>query len=373
MSKVKFALSLDGAMPSPLSAAVVGVGTVGQVHARVVAEHPGTDLTTVVDLDEETARSVGDRYGAGGVYTDTGRALAAEPIDLVVVATPETAHLEPTERALDMGCDVLLEKPIAASVRDAERIGELVETADADLAMGFTLRSDPRYAGLGRRVADGDFGTVLGIQAARIANRYIYRRAAEWAEPMTYLASHDVDAMRWFVDAPVTEVTARASPPLDGGDQPAVVCATLQFANGTVGSLETNWARSDSHPAHRTDEVRLTGTEGHARLVLDAEETGVAVSLDSTSEDVEHEQGRPVVPAHSYLPTAELHGKRVDTYRWQLDRFVDVVRGDARPLATWVDGLRALVVANALTESYESGRTVQVPEPDARGGGTPDE
>jgi len=158
------------------------------------------------------------------------------------------------------------------------------------------------------------------------------------------------------------EGNRQGEPTFADGDQSAVIYSTLRFAKGAVGVLETNWARSDSHPAHRTDEVRLTGTDGYARMVLDAEERGAKISVESTTDSEEHEQGRPAIPAHSYLPTAELHGQRTDSYRWQLDHFIDVARGGAAPLTTWEDGLRALQLATALTESYERGTPVEVTE-----------
>lgn len=351
-------------MAGSLSGMVVGAGVIGQVHARIVSEHPATELTAVVDIDEEVAVSVGDEHGAAVVDTSMESVLERESVDFVIVATPEEAHVGPTVTALEAGCDVLLEKPIAKTIEQAKTIGQHVQSSEQQLMMGFTLRCDKRYSGVKERIDGGEFGSILGIQAARIANRYIYQRAVDWADPMTYLASHDIDAMRWFVDAPVERVYAEASPSLPAGDEPAVIHSVLRFASGTVGTLETNWARTDSYPAHRTDEIRLTGTEGHARLVLEAEDDGAVVSTEEPRKEQEHDAGRPEVPAHYFLPDTELHGRRVDIFRWQIDAFVDVVNGHKEPLATWEDGLRAHEISDALTESYQTGEPKTIPRPD---------
>lgn len=328
-------------MSEELEAAVVGAGIIGERHARLLDEHHRTNLRAVVDLDADRAEAVGERFGAAVVATDAEETLTEEPIDIVVVATPETAHLGPTEVALANDCHVLLEKPIAESVADARRIGEVAEAADAALMIAYCCRFDPEYAALKARIDAGEFGDVLGIQAARIGSVAAYEQVADWTHPAYYLAVHDVDAMLWYLDAEVERLTAYASGGLGDLDTPAIVSTTLTFENGAVGTLETNWARTIGHPLELTQEIRLTGTDGYSRLVVQDDRVPV-----STPEGFE------------YAPTDELYGRVNDMYRFQLDHFLECVREDREPLVTWEDGLRSLRVANAIRDSLESGRPV---------------
>ncbi|WP_251327997.1 Gfo/Idh/MocA family protein [Haloplanus pelagicus] len=328
-----------------LQAGVIGSGLIGTQHARSYDEHPGVDLAAVVDLDEDRAREVAERFHAAS-FGSVPEALDAIDLDLVTVATPESAHLDPTRTVLDRDVDVLLEKPIADTVADAEAIGEAVEASEADLLVGYVCRFDPRYANLKSRIDDGDFGEFLGIQAARIASAESYEAVAEWTNPLYYLSVHDIDMMRWYLDSEVTEVSAIASRGLGDLSTPAVVTATLQFANGAVGTLETGWARPDGYPAAITEEIRLTGTDGYARLELENDD--VAVGTDE---------------GYDYVDTSELRGTLTTNLTRETAHFVDCVRSGDSPLVTWRDGLRSLQVANAVLEAIDTGEPVPVPEP----------
>lgn len=330
-------------MPDVLEGAVIGAGTIGERHARLLAEHPGTNLRAVIDLDEDRARTVGREHGADVASSDAADTLAAEPIDLAIVATPESNHLASTELALDHGCHVLLEKPIAATEADARRIGELAAASEQALMIAYCCRFDPEYAGLKARIDDGEFGEILGVQAARIGSAESYASVADWTHTVYYLAVHDIDMLCWYLDGEVEEVHAYASDGLGDLDTPAVISTTVTFESGTVGSLETNWARPSGHPLELTQEVRITGTDGYARSVI--QDDGIPISTDE---------------GFRYAPSTDLHGRQTDMYRFQLEAFLETIRTGEEPPVTWEDGLRSLRVANAIRESIDRGTPVSL-------------
>lgn len=327
----------------PLDTAVVGVGFIGELHARLYDEHRLTNLKAVVDLDEDRAQEVATEYDVPEVETDIATAIGAHDLDAVTIATPEAHHREPTETALDRDVAVLLEKPIAETLEDARAIGEAATDSSAPLQIGYVSRFNTDYAEMKERIDDGDVGELLSITAARITNQEIYDMVAEWTHPMYYLAVHDIDVLRWYVESEVESVVAEASGGLGNLDIPAVVNTTLRFADGTVGTLETNWGRTNEYPAIRTDEVRVTGRDGYGRLVLENGETTVSSP-----------------GGFDFLAANELYGRQTDMYRFQLDHFVDCVLDDEEPQVTWRDGLRSLEVANAIKKSIESGERVVV-------------
>lgn len=325
-----------------LDTAVIGAGFIGELHTRLYDEHRLTNLETVVDIDEHRAREVADMYDVPNVETDVEEAIENNDLDAVTIATPESHHREPTEIALDHDVSVLLEKPIAETVTDARAIASAVEDADAELMVGYVCRFHPQYAALKDRIAAGEIGDVYGITAARIANREIYDMVAEWTSPLYYLAVHDIDMMRWYMGEEIESVYAEASTGIDL-DTPAVVSTTLRFENGAVGTLETNWGRSDEYPTIRTDEIRLTGTDGHSRLVI--ENDGATLAANE---------------GFDFLEATELHGRETDMYRFELDHFVGSLLDGETPMVTWEDGLRSLEVANAIIESIETGERTAV-------------
>lgn len=328
----------------PINCAIIGPGYIGKEHARVCAEHPLTELTTVIDIDESRAEEIAGRFGVNNVATDVTEGLSSNPVDFVTVATPKEHHFEPTRQALANDCHVLLEKPIAASEVDAKEIGSLVKEANTDLAIGYLLRFDPSYARLKGELSE--FGDILGMRASRITKTSVYRRASSVTNPVYYLAVHDIDMLRWYAGSEVTDVYASGSAGLNGGEGPAMIYSNLTFADGTVASIETNWARPDSHPSHRTEILHVTGTDGSGEIDMDPA-GNLPIATDSGFE---------------YGSTSELHASTYGPLRNQLDHMVECIRTDTRPLVTWKDGLHSLRVANAMKESMETEQRVTIDE-----------
>ncbi len=333
-------------MTALLDAAVVGVGTIGERHARLLAEHPETSLRAVVDQDGKRASSVGETYDAAIVTEELADVLSDDEVDVVVIATPERDHLASTREALEHGCHVLLEKPIAETLADARRIGELVDGTGEQLMIAYCCRFDREYAALKEKLKNAEFGSLLGVQAARVGSIESYERAAHWTHPVYYLAVHDIDMLRWYVGEEVERVSAFASSGIGDEPTPAVLSTTIEFPSGTVGTIETNWARHRDHPVELTQEIRLTGTDGYARLVV--EDDGVPVT-DNTG--------------FTYTPTSECHGRLRGMYRNQLDAFVRCIREGTPPPVTWQDGIQSLAVANAIRESVDREQPVEVTDP----------
>lgn len=326
---------------TPLSAAVVGGGFIGRMHARVYAELPSVNSVGIVDIDVDVAAETAEEYDAWHA-TDLESALREHNVDVVSVATPEAHHLGPTVTALEQDCTVLLEKPIAEDVEDATAIGDAVANSEGTVAIGYLLRFHPEYAALKRRIDAGDIGEVISMQADRIRDRGMYQRAGQWTNPVYYLTVHDVDMMRWYTGAEVEEVYAVASRSLDSIDEPSVVSATLEFDDGTTASIQSNWARTAEHPAYRTDRIQVTGTTGFAEK---RERANVQLT---TNEGTDYKQ--PI----------ELHGRAIGALRYQLEDVVECARTGKDPLVTWEDGLESLVVGNAVLDAIEQGKPVSV-------------
>lgn len=324
-------------------AGVVGVGIMGSQHVRAYAEHPRVSLDAIIDLDEETASEMAEEYGDVATYTDIGSAIDEQGLDMVSVATPESVHLPPTEAALERDCHVLLEKPISEDIADAHEIGRLVEESAASLMLGYVCRFDPRYAGLRERIDAGEFGEILGVQAARIASAEMYDAVADWTNVLYYMAVHDIDMLRWYVGADIEQVHAEASTGLNGKETPAVVTATLRFANGTVGTLEANWSRPAGHPAGLTEEIRVSGTDAYGRLEIENDDATTAAS-----------------EGFEFVDTSTIHGKLTANIAREVDHFVTSLDQGTEPLVGWEDGLRSLAVANAILESIATGEPIDV-------------
>ncbi|HEX5497577.1 MAG TPA: Gfo/Idh/MocA family oxidoreductase, partial [Thermomicrobiales bacterium] len=139
---------------------IVGAGFMGALHARAVAESGFGTLAAVADPDTERARDVAAPYGAH-VYADFNAMLDREALQAVVVATPETLHRGAVVAAARHGCAVLVEKPIAANLADADAMIAACDDAGAPMMVGYILRFEPAYARIQQAVASGAIGRFL--------------------------------------------------------------------------------------------------------------------------------------------------------------------------------------------------------------------
>ncbi|MBW3632348.1 MAG: Gfo/Idh/MocA family oxidoreductase [Chloroflexi bacterium] len=259
-----------------LRAAVVGVGMIGSLHARIYAEDPRTSLAAVVDPDEERARRVAEPLGATW-YSDTETMLARETVDLVSIATREQDRFAPAIACARAGKHLLLEKPLAPTLREAKRLVAAIEATDVRTTVNFTLRSDPRYQRARAAMLDGTIGEPCTFFARRRGTNAGVETYAPWTDLLISTAIHDIDAMVWINGSPVVRVFAEAvvKRSSEWGREDAVM-ALLRFANGAVGSLETSWVLPSTVPAPLDAVLHVVGTGGG--VFIEGSNHGLAVA-----------------------------------------------------------------------------------------------
>ncbi len=334
-------------MDEPLRAGVIGVGFMGELHARLYSELPGVSLRAVADVDEERAAEVGGAHGARETYTDYRELLADDAVDLVSVGSPEQLHREHAVAALEADKHLLLEKPMAHRLEDAKAIREAAQSSDRTFMIGYVLRFDPRYVEGRNRVLDVGQDSIISLYARRRNPISSPRRVAGWSHPMFYMAVHDLDMMRWYTGSEAREVYAVAASKALDEDVPDVIMSTLRFGNGAVGQVETNWVLPD----------RIgTGLESRFEVTSVGQFTRVNI-LDQGLLNVSEEEGYAYPDA---LHWPELHGRIEGDLRRELEHFLSCVRGEDEPLATAEDGYRSLEIARGLMRSIDRGEPVSL-------------
>jgi len=227
-----------------LRVAVIGCGNVSSVHLAAAAGSPHAQLMAVCDTKPERARSAGEKHGVP-FYTDYREVLAQKP-DVVHIFTPHHTHAEITIAACEQGINVLTEKPMAVSLRDADRMIKAAEQNNVTLGVIFQNRYNPASAAVKQAVAAGRLGKIKGA-----------RMFVTWYRPDEYYsksdwkgtwdkegggvlidqAIHTMDLMQWIVgdiDSLKASMANRTHHLIDVED---VAEATIRFKNGAVGSL----------------------------------------------------------------------------------------------------------------------------------------
>lgn len=238
---------------SELNMAVVGVRGIGRGHLRAIQDHEHTRLAAVADVDETAARAAADGTQAG-VYDDFARLLEAEAdLDAVVLATPHHLHAPMSLAALERGLHVLVEKPIATRVSDADRLVETAERAGRVLAVNHQYRTFPGNARLKQLLDAGAIGPVQRIvwQWLEARPETYYDRdpwRTTWAHAgggvLLNQASHDIDLIQWLFGPPA-EVSAVVGNRGHRHEVEDTAVATVRFASGAIASLQfSTWDRS---------------------------------------------------------------------------------------------------------------------------------
>jgi predicted dehydrogenase len=260
----------------PLRAAFLGCGGIAEHYLSVYRELDGVALVTCVDVDRARATPAAQVAGARAT-TDEADALAAD-VDVVVINTPNHLHREQTLAALVADKHVLLQKPVAANLADAEVIAEAAAQAESrGLTVGLYLSyfDQPLMHDLRAMVQSGWFGEVTHLYA-RLMHRgglslsqQIQNGAQNWRASLAQtgggcfiqLAVHYVHLFRWMMNARVVRVMAMTKnqhcPGIEGED---LACAILEFSNGALATLDMAWNTAG-------EQLSIHGTRGTCEYI----------------------------------------------------------------------------------------------------------
>jgi len=208
----------------PVPVAVVGAGNMGANHVRVYDELPCAELVAVVEPDAERARVVEDQYGV--LVVD--RIEDVEGARAVTVAVPNRFHREVTETCIEAGMDVLVEKPLATTIEDAQAIADAAADAGAVLQVGHIERFNLAVEALGEILTNAE---VIAMEAHRLGpfNEHLSEESVVFD-----LMIHDMDVIESLVDSPVTGVQAVGTQ--SRSEELDHATAHLKFENGVVGT-----------------------------------------------------------------------------------------------------------------------------------------
>jgi UDP-N-acetylglucosamine 3-dehydrogenase len=325
---------------------VVGAGFMGERHARILASLADVNLVAVCDTRSEAAGRVAGLTGAQA-WTDSEALLARGGLDAVVICTPDAFHRAPCEAAAGAGVHVLLEKPIATTVADAEAIVAACRSAGVVLLVGHCLRFDARYDQVRSAIAAGEVGEVQTVYTRRANTVAAQDRLGGRCSLPLFLGVHDYDVMRWLAGSEVTRVSAESKWGFlrsQGFPVEDANCALLRFESGALGIAELNWILPRGFPAGGDHRAEVVGSRG--ALHLATLETGLRRSDAARSIQVDTTSA-PLVQGHAG-----------GMFYWEMRHFLDCVRGRARPLVTPHDAVMALRVALAVERAAADGGAV---------------
>ena len=253
-----------------LGLAVIGSGRIGGLRAQLAAGHPAVRFIATADQDPQKAKALAKKVGAAVHSSDNDAIIAHPDVNAVIVSTSEGEHLALILKALSLGKPVLVEKPIALSVADADQVIRTIEKSGVGVHVGYSRRYKERYLIAKEQIVQGRLGTLTG-GAARVFNSRsqalgMLQRNSH-ATPVVDALTYYVDLMCWFLEGnPPVEVVARGQHGIfkeAGYGAHDVTWAIVTFADGAVVNFGVSYALPAKYPTlGQSDRVELLGTEG---------------------------------------------------------------------------------------------------------------
>lgn len=341
--------------------AVAGAGYIGQAHMGVLQASAHCTLSAVVD-PSPAAQAVAERAGVP-LYPSIEALLAANRPDGLVLATPNALHVPQALQCIAEGLPVLLEKPIATTVAEGQRLVEVVEKTGSPVLIGHHRAHSPIMAKARQVVASGQLGRLVSVMgSATFYKPESYFADGPWRReigggPILLNMIHEVHNLRMLC-GDITAVQAFKSHATRGFAVEDTVAINLRFANGVLGSFML----SDTAACPRSWEQ--TSQENKAYPSYDDEDCYVIAGTDgSLSVPTMRLKTYPRAEDRSWWKPFEVGTVglvRDDPLKHQMEHFGAVVRGEASPLVTARDGLDNLRVTEAIAEAAATGRVVEL-------------
>jgi predicted dehydrogenase len=337
--------------------AVIGAGFMGDVLARVGYQLPYARCVGAADINLENAQKLVGAYG-GKAYQDHTDLLVNEVPDTVIIATPEFDHCTPVLAAAKHGAHILVEKPFATSLEDADAMIQACREAEIKLMVGHILRFEVNYALIQDAIQEGNIGRFLSAYARRITPIGESRRLGGRVSPVTYIAVHDIDQMLWYHPEPVKSVYARALKGRVWDEVKTYDCAwlTIEFEDGALGIHEVGWCLPEEWAGW--DRPSSWGGFGDVRMNVIG--TDGVLNLNFTPMDLyacDREGWK--LPDTRHWPT--MNGKLTGAVKAEVEHFFECVLNDQEPLVSGLDGRRSIEVMLAAEMSIAEDRIVELP------------
>lgn len=330
--------------------AIVGMGHIAKKHEEAIRNASDANLYAICDTDPARLKDAGNEVKK---YTDLGQMLEENPdIHVVNICVPSGLHAKLTKIVAEHKRHIIVEKPMALSLEDAESMLKVAEENGVKLAVVHPSRFRPTIQALKEKMASGSFGTLSHANATVRWNRnQDYYNQAEWRGTKEFdggvlmnQAIHDLDLLLWLM-GPVECVQAMAATRLRNIQTEDVAAAVVQFKNGALGVIE---AATTIYPKNLEESLAIFGETGSAKVsgrtanfieIWDFEDTTKEDSVALVERVKEDPFGKP---GHQCI----------------IEDMIEAINEERSPIIDGKDGLAPVKLILAILESAETGKKV---------------
>jgi len=337
---------------------ILGGGGISETHARAAVAIPQVRVSAVCGANAAKVAQLAKQYDATP-YSDVAAFLRHRPMEIVAIGSPSGLHGEQVQAAAAAGLHLLVEKPLEISLARTDAAIEAVDRAGVKLAVCFQDRANPRLGLVKHWIDAGYLGAPI-LVSARV----------KWYRPPEYYAKsrwrgtwaldgggalmnqgiHTVDLLLWWL-GDIVRVSARAKTQLHTIEVEDTVVATLEFANGAIGTLEATTAAYPGFPRR----VELTGTLGTVAIEQDR-----IVSSDVRDAPAEMREALSAQDSDANASAASPIVSDARGHQRILEDLLAAINTGRRPNCDGREGRRSIAVVEAIYTSSKTGRPVEV-------------
>ncbi|MEM5529347.1 inositol 2-dehydrogenase [Gammaproteobacteria bacterium AS21] len=321
-----------------------GAGRIGSIHADNVAKNKEVDIRYIVDAYQPAAQELAKRYNAKVVSVE--EALADAEIHGVIIASSTNTHADLMEQSARAGKAIFCEKPVDLSISRVKECLAVIETAGVICSIGFNRRYDPQFNTLKQAIVTGKIGnlemlTITSRDPSAPPIEYIKVSGGLFSDMMI----HDFDVARWLLAEEPVEVFATSSclvdPAISETGDVDTALVTLKTASGKLCQI-SNSRRSVYGYDQR---IEAFGSAGMAQ-VGNQLESSLTLTGDAGSQTAK--------PQFFFLERYKA------AYELELINFIECIRDNKQPVASGIDGLKSMVLAEAALQSTKTGKVVNI-------------
>lgn len=332
---------------------LVGCGRVAPRHAKFLGDLPGAALSAVADIVDTRADHFAHEYGADAYY-NYEKMLERDDLDVITICTPSGLHAEMGIKAAQAGKHVLVEKPIALSLEDANALIKAAD--DAGVLLGVVLQN--RYNPPMQK-------TCEAVQAGLLGRLLLGNATVRWFRPQEYYEDHwhgtlamdggalmnqsihHIDALQWLIGdvESVFAYTATLAHRMEAEDTGVAV---LKFKNGALGTVEGSTV---TYPQNLEGSIAIFGEHGSVKVGGTALNRRVIWKIDG---QLEHERE---ILTQEQLDPPSVYGS---SHREVIADMIDAVRNNRAPQTNGSEAIRSLEIVLAIYESARTGQPVSL-------------
>lgn len=307
---------------------VIGVGSMGYNHVRIYSELENANLVAISDMVRGTLDKVSKEFNTVG-YVDYDNILQIDDIEVVNICVPTVFHHDVVMRAIEAGKNVLVEKPIASKLNEAEEIIKAAEDAGVTLATGHVERFNPAVRVAKKLIDEGAIGEVVTANSKRLGPFPPRIRDVGVAID---LAIHDIDIFNYLFNSRANTVFANMSSKLKNCEFEDHAEIMTKYDSGVLSILETNWLTP-----YKKRQLNITGIDG----IISVDYGNQTVTLFKENNQVE-----------------DIKVENKEPLKEELRSFVDCVQNNTPPEVSGKDGYEALRIVDAAMTSSKDKRLV---------------